>query len=56
MLNIQWFFAHSALIGAFIATMIAIIFTILRTNEIKKFDYFVVAISILVSIATHNVA
>lgn len=54
MLNIEWFFQHTALIGVFIATIITILVALLKVSDLKKLDYSILVISMIVAIANHN--
>lgn len=54
MSNIEWFFNHTALIGVSVAVLLAFVFTLLKISDLKKFDYSILALSILVAVANHN--
>lgn len=54
MVNIEWFFDHTALIGVFIASIVATGFALVKMSDLKKIDYSVLAISLVVALANHN--
>lgn len=52
MTDLDFFFSHSALIGVSFSIIIASIFSMLKISDLKKFDYYVLAISSLVAVVT----